>query len=1098
MHFLSHYFASGRYQYLLVKMSCILISSTLLLLSVILDTLHFDKDVTLSTIDKLSAIQTPPVFIQQLLIEKESGGHICPYAELFPGISVFGIINTADVKSFCPSGGEVIDGIISKLEYPLSGRGEGTIEESDLLSVPSIYFDSMVVINKLSGNISVSSSDNTVWYLRPESGGGVGLSSCSLGPQGVDGAAVIEYHFRLGNKKRLSFDLQLFAVATGGSQQARYPDICGLLENMEQSALFGSTFMLASGHGVDYHYLQYWIEACRASPLTVHLRELSDAAMGVEFVYTEEDGVTAASSTRFVAHSHARHHCSVKYVRGKNALFSSYRGATGRTNCSAGHSVDRVPIHCIQDIYAALLGLDCEERSGGTVTFASTLGFAELISRSHGRVGTGDNCLKMGLASPSSIKRARTSEYLELVEALKAFDDMENSLCALLARRPNDHLLSPGLVQHGAADTIIIVDGDRDIFGNFAVDGSGEEVSCYPLSDSPCAPILEGGNGDASATSSHMMLTNGFSDTHVLLFVDDVDGEIAVAERIVNSWRARSKTQMALRYSIIPVAGLGRQTGNASDYDLLVDEDVANKYAGHLPLQSVLLHVQHWVDHISSQFDLVVVLIGLESIFSFDHGGDEDGPFKGFIPQFADEVPTGKQFFSSLRYHLPLPLVFSARNGGTGCAAVGAYYAARSKNKFDADICSLNVFAFGGTALSIGKMIAKLRRSSPNVGDAQSLHEVNWSLLSQFKRITVHYIASNYAHLDVHSQFFKLGYRNTSLAYTFRTLDLKGGEYGFSSAALKFGELFSDEIDFRTDQQKYPFSLGEAVDPDMFAVAKPGTGAFVVKYPSVQMSYQQASENFADLDLTKGVSRCLYILERLLEGPSAEDLGIAVSDLSESAWIAARNESYAEAMKAAYIPVYGLMLENLGIKYAAGKLAPEQLQRAVELLNEYLRNRCTPGALVHSSGRDVVVVRALLAGLMLESGHELEGRKLFSQSLIQAPFAAVSADRKRWKRDRKRLSSRRPSSVKHTSPAAGAAVLDSSAATQLREDMRTPHTHFITVASDDNAELGHLRASAELISGVSLTAVGLGREYTNFGNKGRWSSLLALLVHLHL
>lgn len=1162
-------------------MSCFLISSTVLFISVVLETLQFNYHLPLNHELNWKSSRSPHVYVQQFSVGSDDFasymvGKVCAYNDIFMNISIFGLMAPNKGAMICPSVEEVGAEIQLIMMHPSNVHASGNIERSNLLSISSIYFDTWVVVNKTMGHISISSSERTVWYLSRDEGkaGGLRLSSC---PLSASGAKFREYNFKLRNKTHVSLDQLLFAASlnqgVGDNDVADatydYSDICQLLERMEHGASFGSTFTLDSRYNMDYFGLAYWMEACRSSPLTVHVREIDDEPMHVQYVYQKSwdahgtgGGAAAAASMHLESHDHTQHYCTVKFVSGRNVLLSSYR--------DAGNAAPGGPLHCIQDVFVELL-----DRSSGAnfLTFVSSMGFADMMYQTNRHRSTTDSngmsTLKMGLLFPSSLQELRSAEYWELLEVLKGFDDMSGahlhltSVVALLAQQHSLDVNQKSSVSDTDAidrnDELIVVDGDDDIFGHFGLDAAGNPVSCFPLDKYKCVvhadnivdsfnPVDSSGDVNFMNTetispefTTHMLLTNGFADTHVLLFVDETDSEIALAERVVNSWRFRSQTQMAIRYSIIPVAGLGQpeprgSRGNVSKYEYLVGQDVGNKYASHLPMHSVLLHVQHWISHISGQFDLIVVLVGLESIFSLDHGGirgsgggDADGTetFKGFIPEFSGGIPEGKQFFRSLRYHIPSPLVFSARAGQSaterqpGCAALRAYYSLHASNNLDADICNLNVFAFGGTALSVSKMIAKLRRSSANVphGYALSLHEVNWHLLSQLKRLAVRYVANNYATLDIHSQFFKLGSRGSALSYAFNSFDFVGGGHGFMNKELNIGGLFADEDKCHSDChgrcQDQPFSLGEDANPEMFIISPPASsGTFVVNYAAVDKSHLQGIQDFAQRDLIRGISRSLFALERLLKGPSPFEFGLDncadswLDSVSTPAWVnstwqAGWNASYSEAQKAAFIPVYGLMLETLALKYVAGRLEPEQLQRAVELLNTYLKNRAAPGAAVFEAGRDVIIVRSLLASLLLESGHELEGRKVFSSGLIPVPFSVVVADRQRWKKDKTRLSPRRPatSSIYMDAAPDGRAGFenvssDMSSQTHAskktlpsgtkRQQAQSPHTHFITVASDENAELGHLRASAELISGVSLTAVGVGKKYSNFGNKVHW------------
>lgn len=143
-------------------------------------------------------------------------------------------------------------------------------------------------------------------------------------------------------------------------------------------------------------------------------------------------------------------------------------------------------------------------------------------------------------------------------------------------------------------------------------------------------------------------------------------------------------------------------------------------------------------------------------------------------------------------------------------------------------------------------------------------------------------------------------------------------------------------------------------------------------------------------------------------------------------------------------------------------------------------------------------------------------RSVYTKSIVPVPYQIVRRDRALWRKERQNLSRVRgyqsqllaplaallpdfKGNVAHTG--AGLDMLHNllSSAEQTQSQPCSPlrgranyfstkyQTHFITVASQTNAELDHLLYSASKLSGIKVTVLGLDKQYVHYGNKVQWT-----------
>ena len=144
----------------------------------------------------------------------------------------------------------------------------------------------------------------------------------------------------------------------------------------------------------------------------------------------------------------------------------------------------------------------------------------------------------------------------------------------------------------------------------------------------------------------------------------------------------------------------------------------------------------------------------------------------------------GEAYGHAISYGIPTSLVVSlypmelSPEDERVCRELEQLYHNRSRGYHNPHICYMNIHAFGGTALAMGRLISKLRRSSPYTPTPTStptftstsstdLIGINNYMKQRLKVILVQYIIHHYASLDIHSQYFRFGYARSNLSYTY-------------------------------------------------------------------------------------------------------------------------------------------------------------------------------------------------------------------------------------------------------------------------------------------------------------------------------------------
>jgi hypothetical protein len=151
-------------------------------------------------------------------------------------------------------------------------------------------------------------------------------------------------------------------------------------------------------------------------------------------------------------------------------------------------------------------------------------------------------------------------------------------------------------------------------------------------------------------------------DAYLLLFVHP--RHVPLAQFLVNHWQKNCDCHicfMFLKYLIIPIHSEGySDSAHYSDdnHDDDGDEDVSMRHTERSfillrpPLRLVLSYVRQFIKDVTTKKDLVVILVGLEAIFSFRQPGLEDVDSCGLIPSL--------RYGQLLKYNLPNRIITAA------------------------------------------------------------------------------------------------------------------------------------------------------------------------------------------------------------------------------------------------------------------------------------------------------------------------------------------------------------------------------------------------------------------------------------------------------
>jgi hypothetical protein len=149
-------------------------------------------------------------------------------------------------------------------------------------------------------------------------------------------------------------------------------------------------------------------------------------------------------------------------------------------------------------------------------------------------------------------------------------------------------------------------------------------------------------------------------DTYLLLFVHP--RHVSLAQFLVNHWQKNCDCHicfMFLKYLIIPIHSEGySDSAHYSDHNYDDGDDVSMRHTERSfillrpPLRLVLSYVRQFIKDVTTKKDLIVMLVGLEAIFSFRQPGLEDVDSCGLIPFL--------RYGQLLKYNLPNRIITAA------------------------------------------------------------------------------------------------------------------------------------------------------------------------------------------------------------------------------------------------------------------------------------------------------------------------------------------------------------------------------------------------------------------------------------------------------
>ena len=315
-----------------------------------------------------------------------------------------------------------------------------------------------------------------------------------------------------------------------------------------------------------------------------------------------------------------------------------------------------------------------------------------------------------------------------------------------------------------------------------------------------------------------------------------------------------------------------------------------------------------------------------------------------------------------------------------------------------------------------------------------------------------------------------------------------------------------------------PIQYGSEL-PEFFESVDPGTGktpvsrlqtgaatigSYGIDFDLLQKSYEETIGYCNAHQWVAATLRALYTMDTFIRGIPLDDKDIedAGSVTKKDLLRLNRAKSNAIALRMAYVPIYNLLQGAPNMRKSAGRsslaefsLVRDLLQRT---LDEYTGADDSTAVTVTPNGIEIIALHVALASAHSEVGDMVAARSAYIRSIVQVPYEVVQTDRVKWLHDRFKLNPCRTC----TSNTATNPLLSSTTAPTIPEAMKnmpsagplgTPltvegrpiRTHFITVASDNNTELQLLEASAA-ISGISLTVIGLDKQYVHYGNKVQW------------
>lgn len=671
-----------------------------------------------------------------------------------------------------------------------------------------------------------------------------------------------------------------------------YPLTIHMQELLSPFAVAGRDDMLSMRFNIQYQYRNASQQQAESSENPVIRRCLFKASesncqfvsSGVENSGRGTDGEADELS-----------HCRVKFVRGNWNLHNRSSG----TRYLDKHAYSG-QFHCIQDVLdvfddfetGLLAGLGVETKTQKWAGYVSPLGFAAgwypataAAVNEEDADGNSDLSGKFTDISPATLAMV---EYLELAEVVKAHvsrggvSSVAGDALGLhvrsfvsMAYQNNEPGQTVTDINKAVEDADISMaghevssdseyPGDWGLFGNYHTDTEGNEISCSLYHSSRpnssygnqryCLCDDERGEGTFSSDcvpNTQMLLDNAKADIHVLVFVP-TGLHVSLAQEVLQSWRENCELhtcQFYSRYTIFPIAPCGYQGGGSWG-------------SADIPYTSVILTVDDYVNQVAAQLDIVVVLVGLEALLSFENPG-------GMIPSC--------EYGHSVRYSLPTPLVFGSIVGAAelGAAGLGA------RGKF-----TPSIDAFGGTALAVKRYIHSHRTSSwgahshPSFPEAvDGVFQNNKAIRQSFIAIAIAYCSASYGSVDKTSLFFKFNNAGSAAkSFTVRRKCWKkvrdsGSISGSgwdewercSSANLNLSNAFDVKLDILRPGENAP-EIEFGTDLPNLRRSGGHCGAYAVNESALQETYSNVIDCFNNHQWVASTIKALYTLETLLIG----------------------------------------------------------------------------------------------------------------------------------------------------------------------------------------------------------------------------------------
>ena len=252
-------------------------------------------------------------------------------------------------------------------------------------------------------------------------------------------------------------------------------------------------------------------------------------------------------------------------------------------------------------------------------------------------------------------------------------------------------------------------------------------------------PLIHDAISRSEDESSSIVNISVDGDTHILLFVHP--RHVPLAQFLVDHWQKNCDCHicfMFIKYLIIPIHSEGYDHSahyssdhnkNNYDDDYDDDDDVSMRHTERSflllrpPLRLALSFVRQLIKNVATKKDLIVMLVGLDAIFSFRQPGLEDLDSCGLIPFL--------RYGQLLKYNLPNRIVTAA----------------------SLDLSGHNFYAVAGICSDIYDLISFVNRNSRSVSN----HYQDDDDLELKQLLTYAELNSDVVNFDCNSHIFDMG-----------------------------------------------------------------------------------------------------------------------------------------------------------------------------------------------------------------------------------------------------------------------------------------------------------------------------------------------------